>query len=227
MAGGTCLVAGYVPTSNGHGEGAVAVSADGGQTWALATVPAGIGVLQSAACLTATRLPRGGHDRDHGQRRRPGQGRAPPQRRRRAHLGAVDRRAARRGRLRHRLPVGPAVRHGGDQVVRASPPSASGAVAQSRDAGATFRARLDGLHAHHPDRGGLPDDRRLRRRRAATPWPGSRLLQPPAATTGADPARTARPVTVAPGQVTAGQASPGGARWASEKGSLVRGGTPP
>ncbi len=53
-AGGSCLVAGYVPTSNGHGEGAVSVSADGGQTWTLATVPQGIGTLQSAACLSAT-----------------------------------------------------------------------------------------------------------------------------------------------------------------------------
>jgi len=53
-AGGSCLVAGYVPTSNGHGEGAVSVSADGGQTWALATVPQGTGVLQSAACQSAT-----------------------------------------------------------------------------------------------------------------------------------------------------------------------------
>ena len=53
-AGGSCLVAGYVPTSNGHGEGAVAVSADGGQTWSQATVPPGLGVLQGAACLSAS-----------------------------------------------------------------------------------------------------------------------------------------------------------------------------
>ena len=96
MAGGTCIDAGYVPTTNGHGQGAVAVSADGGQTWALASVPAGIGVLQSTACLSASGLPRRRHDRDHGQRRRPGQGRAPPQHGRGTHVGAVDRRAARR-----------------------------------------------------------------------------------------------------------------------------------
>jgi len=53
-AGGSCLVAGYVPISNGHGEGAVSVSSDSGQTWTLATVPPGLGVLQSAACLNAT-----------------------------------------------------------------------------------------------------------------------------------------------------------------------------
>ncbi len=54
MAGGTCIDAGYVPTSNSHGEGAVAVSGDGGQTWALATVPSGSGVLQSTACLSSS-----------------------------------------------------------------------------------------------------------------------------------------------------------------------------
>jgi photosystem II stability/assembly factor-like uncharacterized protein len=52
IAGGTCIDAGYVPTTNGHGQGAVAVSADGGQTWALASVPAGTGVLQSTTCLS-------------------------------------------------------------------------------------------------------------------------------------------------------------------------------
>ena len=54
MVGGACIDAGYVPTSNSHGEGAVAVSADGGRTWALATVPSGVGVLQSTTCLSAT-----------------------------------------------------------------------------------------------------------------------------------------------------------------------------
>ncbi len=51
---GSCLIAGYVPTSNSHGEGAVALSTDNGHTWALATVPAGVGLLQSATCLTAS-----------------------------------------------------------------------------------------------------------------------------------------------------------------------------
>ena len=54
VPGGTCIDAGYVPTSNGHGQGAIAVSADGGQTWALATAPTGLGVLQSTACLSAS-----------------------------------------------------------------------------------------------------------------------------------------------------------------------------
>ncbi len=47
---GTCLIAGYTPTSTGHGQGAVALSADGGQTWSAATVPANSGVLQDATC---------------------------------------------------------------------------------------------------------------------------------------------------------------------------------
>ena len=51
--GGPCLVAGYAPTGTGTGEGAVALSADGGQTWSLASVPNGIGVLRSATCSNA------------------------------------------------------------------------------------------------------------------------------------------------------------------------------
>lgn len=52
--GGPCLVAGYVPTGTGTGEGAVALSADGGQTWSLASVPNGIGVLRSVTCSTTS-----------------------------------------------------------------------------------------------------------------------------------------------------------------------------
>ncbi len=51
---GPCLVAGYVPTAAGHGSGAIAVSHDGGQTWASASVPSGIGTLQSTACLSVS-----------------------------------------------------------------------------------------------------------------------------------------------------------------------------
>jgi photosystem II stability/assembly factor-like uncharacterized protein len=51
---GPCLVAGYVPTTAGHGSGAIAVSHDGGQTWASASVPAGIGTLQSTVCLSVS-----------------------------------------------------------------------------------------------------------------------------------------------------------------------------
>ncbi len=53
-AGETCLVAGYVPTSNGHGQGALAASGDGGQTWALATVPTGTGILRAATCISTS-----------------------------------------------------------------------------------------------------------------------------------------------------------------------------
>ncbi len=49
---GNCLVAGYTPTTTGHGQGAIVVSTDGGQTWSAATVPPNLGVLQSATCAT-------------------------------------------------------------------------------------------------------------------------------------------------------------------------------
>jgi hypothetical protein len=54
-AAGTCLVAGFAPAASGHGQGAVAISTNGGTTWAAATVPAGVGLLQSAACASPTR----------------------------------------------------------------------------------------------------------------------------------------------------------------------------
>ena len=52
--GGACLIAGYAPTGTGTGEGAIALSTDGGQTWSLASVPNGIGVLRSATCASTT-----------------------------------------------------------------------------------------------------------------------------------------------------------------------------
>jgi photosystem II stability/assembly factor-like uncharacterized protein len=52
---GICLVSGFTPTASGHGQGALAVSADGGRTWTAATVPAGVGLLQDATCVSATR----------------------------------------------------------------------------------------------------------------------------------------------------------------------------
>jgi hypothetical protein len=54
VAGGACLVAGYVPTTAGHGQGAVALSGNAGQTWALTAVPSGTGILLSAACPRAS-----------------------------------------------------------------------------------------------------------------------------------------------------------------------------
>jgi photosystem II stability/assembly factor-like uncharacterized protein len=53
QASGSCLVAGYVPTAAGQGQGALALSTDGGQAWALANVPSGAGILQSAACTSS------------------------------------------------------------------------------------------------------------------------------------------------------------------------------
>ena len=140
IAGGICIDAGYVPTTNGHGQGAVAVSADGGQTWALASVPAGTGVLQSTACLSPSAVPRRRHDRDHGQRRGPRQGRTPPQRGRGAHVGAVERHTARRRRLRAGLPVGRRSAPWWGPTWVGSPAVGTGGVAESTDAGLTFRS---------------------------------------------------------------------------------------
>ena len=48
----TCMTAGYVPGLPGRGTGAIAVTDDGGTTWAAATVPAGVGLLHSIACAS-------------------------------------------------------------------------------------------------------------------------------------------------------------------------------
>ena len=53
-SGSTCLVPGYVPTSAGHGQGAIARSSDGGQTWSGATLPSTAGVVQATDCVTTT-----------------------------------------------------------------------------------------------------------------------------------------------------------------------------
>jgi photosystem II stability/assembly factor-like uncharacterized protein len=50
----TCLVVGYTPTSTGHGQGAIALSTDAGATWAAGTVPGGSGLLEAAACTSAS-----------------------------------------------------------------------------------------------------------------------------------------------------------------------------
>ena len=52
VAGAACLVTGFTATTAGHGQGAIAISTDGGATWAAAAVPAGSGLLQRATCMT-------------------------------------------------------------------------------------------------------------------------------------------------------------------------------
>jgi hypothetical protein len=52
--GAACLVTGFTATTGGHGQGAVGLSTDGGTTWTAAEVPAGTGLLQSVTCATAT-----------------------------------------------------------------------------------------------------------------------------------------------------------------------------
>jgi photosystem II stability/assembly factor-like uncharacterized protein len=51
-AGAACLVTGYTATTSGHGQGAIAISTDGGGTWAAATIPTGTGLVQDAVCAT-------------------------------------------------------------------------------------------------------------------------------------------------------------------------------
>ena len=52
--GAACLVTGYTATTAGHGQGAIAISTDGGSTWTAAVVPAGTGLLQDAICATTS-----------------------------------------------------------------------------------------------------------------------------------------------------------------------------
>jgi photosystem II stability/assembly factor-like uncharacterized protein len=52
VAGAACLVTGFTATTAGHGQGALAISTDGGATWTAAAVPSGTGLLQGAACPT-------------------------------------------------------------------------------------------------------------------------------------------------------------------------------
>ena len=110
------------------------MSRDGGQTWISATVPAGTGVLQSAACPSAVALPGLGIDLHHGQRRVP-----PP----RARCCRV-RTGARRGRPPRARPVddGFGLACPTAQLCAlvganwsGNPAVGSGAVAQSRDGG--------------------------------------------------------------------------------------------
>jgi photosystem II stability/assembly factor-like uncharacterized protein len=49
----TCMTAGYTPATPGKGAGAIAVTEDGGGTWAAATVPQGVGLLHAIACSAA------------------------------------------------------------------------------------------------------------------------------------------------------------------------------
>jgi len=52
VAGASCLVTGFTATTAGHGQGAVAVSTDGGETWTAAAVPSGAGLVQGVGCAT-------------------------------------------------------------------------------------------------------------------------------------------------------------------------------
>ena len=136
-AGGACLVPGYTPTSAGHGQGALAVSSDGGQTWTSATVPAATGVLQTAECPTPSLCLASGSTSTTVSDVAAAQGEM---------LRSVDggmtwsstHGAADRRRLRYGLPDGPTLRPGRSQLVGQPGRRGSGAVAQSSDGGTAF-----------------------------------------------------------------------------------------
>jgi photosystem II stability/assembly factor-like uncharacterized protein len=56
---GTCLVAGFAPTGPGRGAGAIATTANDGQTWSAATLPTSIGILRGITCTGPTCLAAG------------------------------------------------------------------------------------------------------------------------------------------------------------------------
>ena len=47
-----CLATGAVPTSPGHGAGAIALSLDGGALWTGSALPTGVGILRDVTCAT-------------------------------------------------------------------------------------------------------------------------------------------------------------------------------
>ncbi len=49
-----CIAVGSTPSTPGRAAGAVALSTDGGATWAPVTLPTGVGILRAVACAAAT-----------------------------------------------------------------------------------------------------------------------------------------------------------------------------
>jgi photosystem II stability/assembly factor-like uncharacterized protein len=54
-----CVAVGSTPTAPGSAIGAVAVSADGGETWELASLPGGVGILRDVVCVASSCLAAG------------------------------------------------------------------------------------------------------------------------------------------------------------------------
>jgi len=46
-----CIVAGYTPTTPGHGTGTLVLTSDGGATWSAAVLPSTIGLLRGVTCF--------------------------------------------------------------------------------------------------------------------------------------------------------------------------------
>ena len=118
VAGAACLVTGFTATTAGHGQGAIAISTDGGATWAAAVVPAGTGLLQGAVCTTISSCLAVGTTSTTVSAVVPAKGRCSPA----TTVGTPGSRAAAaepdRRHLRDRLPVPVDLRHGGDELGR-------------------------------------------------------------------------------------------------------------
>ncbi len=156
MAGGTCIDAGYVPTSNSHGQGAVAVSADGGQTWALASVPSGLGVLQSTTCLSASVCLAAGTTGTTVSDVVPAKGELLRSERRRPHLDTSDRQRCRSMTCTAWPALRPSNAPWSGRSGIGFPAVDVGAVAQSTRCRPHVPSIADLVHPHDLDRGGLP-----------------------------------------------------------------------
>ena len=167
---GTCLVAGFTPTTAGHGQGALALSTNGGMTWVAGHGAPRGGPAAQRRLHQLDQLPGRRHDVDHGERRGAGQGTPPGQLRRRHDVERLARRPVGGRRVRRGLPHRDVLRHGGDELGRdAGHRHRRGGGEQGR------RCHLHRVHhrvhAAHPDRRGVPDRRGLRggRRRHGGP----------------------------------------------------------
>ena len=181
VAGAACLVTGYTATAAGHGQGAIAISTDGGVTWAAAVVPAGTGLLQSAVCATIASCLAVGTTSTTVSAVVPAHGALSHQRRRRAHVGRCGGPRTHRRHLRDRLPVPVDLRHGGDELDRHTGCRHRGGGAQQRWGGRLHRLG-DRVHAAGPDRVVLPDHAALCRgrwrHRRPDHAPGPHVLDP-------------------------------------------------
>ena len=202
----------------------MSVSSDGGQTWTLATDPAGLGVLQSAACLNATDCVAAGTTTTTVSDVVPAKGEL---------LRSADGghswvpsgfRPAGGRRLQRRLPIGPDMHHRGDEVGRparhrhrSSGQSLNGGLTFSASSSAYVPIALTALVVPRP---GVV--RRRRGRHGGPDHPDRAEGNPPC------PFPHARPGPgVARGDPNGHQGVTETSAGRQKQGSLVKGGAPP